>query len=46
VAMAEVKSVMPQAQLDAGIHKGFGDYWGDMPQQHREHTGRSPGGSS
>ncbi len=36
VAMAEVKSVMPQAHLDAGIHKGFGDYWGDMPEIHQE----------
>jgi molybdopterin-containing oxidoreductase family membrane subunit len=36
VAMAEVKSVMPQAHLDAGIHKGLGDYWGDMPAIHKE----------
>ncbi len=34
VAMAEVKSVMPQAGLDVGVHKGPGDYWGDVPRQH------------
>jgi molybdopterin-containing oxidoreductase family membrane subunit len=31
VAMAEVKSVMPQAQPTAHEKHGFGDYWGDMP---------------
>ncbi|UCC29388.1 MAG: DUF3341 domain-containing protein, partial [Phycisphaerales bacterium] len=39
VAMAEVKSVMPQAQLDRGIHRGLGDYWGDMPHIHDEQPG-------
>ncbi len=36
VAMAEVKSVMPQAHLVHGEHRGLGDYWGDMPGQHEE----------
>jgi len=36
VAMAEVKSVMPQARLVHGVHRGLGDYWGDMPQAHEE----------
>ena len=35
VAMAEVKSVMPQASLEYRHHRGLGDYWGDMPQLHR-----------
>jgi Ni/Fe-hydrogenase subunit HybB-like protein len=34
VAMAEVKSVMPQAALHAGGHRGQGDYHGDIPGQH------------
>jgi Ni/Fe-hydrogenase subunit HybB-like protein len=34
VAMAEVKSVMPQAGLEAGHHQGQGDYHGDIPGQH------------
>ncbi len=46
VAMAEVKSVMPQAHLEEGIHKGLGDYWGDMPQQHGEKGGHHRGGKS
>jgi Ni/Fe-hydrogenase subunit HybB-like protein len=37
VAMAEVKSVMPQATLEYRQHRGLGDYWGDMPQLHRDH---------
>jgi molybdopterin-containing oxidoreductase family membrane subunit len=37
VAMAEVKSVMPQSPLEFGVHKGLGDYWGDFPRQHEEH---------
>jgi molybdopterin-containing oxidoreductase family membrane subunit len=37
VAMAEVKSVMPQAKLVRGRHRGLGDYWGDMPEIHGEH---------
>ncbi len=37
VAMAEVKSVMPHAGLEHGEHKGFGDYWGDVPGQHDDH---------
>lgn len=45
VAMAEVKSVMPQAQLDAGVHKGLGDYWGDMPRLHNEQQSRTNGGA-
>ena len=40
VAMAEVKSVMPQAHLEFGVHRGLGDYWGDMPG---EHKGRNEG---
>lgn len=36
VAMAEVKSVMPQARLTHKIHRGLGDYWGDMPGLHDE----------
>jgi Ni/Fe-hydrogenase subunit HybB-like protein len=39
VAMAEVKSVMPQAGLERGHHRGFGDYWGDAPHLHAEHHG-------
>jgi Ni/Fe-hydrogenase subunit HybB-like protein len=39
VAMAEVKSVMPQATLERAHHRGLGDYWGDMPQLHAEHHG-------
>ncbi|MBP7147808.1 MAG: polysulfide reductase NrfD [Acidobacteria bacterium] len=35
VAMAEVKSVMPQSlELTPG-HRGLGDYWGDMPRDER-----------
>ncbi len=34
VAMAEVKSVMPQAHLQRAGHRGLGDYWGDIPRQH------------
>jgi molybdopterin-containing oxidoreductase family membrane subunit len=37
VAIAEVKSVMPHAHGERGDHKGFGDYWGDVPGQHDEH---------
>jgi Ni/Fe-hydrogenase subunit HybB-like protein len=37
VAMAEVKSVMPQAHLEYDEHKGLGDYWGDYPNIHVEH---------
>jgi len=39
VAMAEVKSVMPQAGLEHGPHRGLGDYWGDTPHLHDEHHG-------
>jgi Ni/Fe-hydrogenase subunit HybB-like protein len=35
VAMAEVKSVMPQAALDSSGHRGQGDYHGDIPGQHQ-----------
>jgi molybdopterin-containing oxidoreductase family membrane subunit len=34
VAMAEVKSVLPQAGLDRGPHHGHGQYWGEIPHQH------------
>jgi Ni/Fe-hydrogenase subunit HybB-like protein len=34
VAMAEVKSVLPQAHLDEKGHRGQGDYHGDLPGQH------------
>ncbi len=37
VAMAEVKSVMPQAGLVHDHHRGLGDYWGDAPHLHDEH---------
>ena len=36
VAMAEVKTVMPQAHLDRGVHRGVGDYWGEIPHAHDE----------
>jgi len=36
VAMAEVRSVMPQAGLEHGGHRGQGDYHGDIPAQHEE----------
>ncbi len=36
VAMAEVKSVMPTAVEGHEGHKPFGDYWGDVPEQHDE----------
>lgn len=36
VAMAEVKSVMPQAHLEYDEHRGLGDYWGDMPGAHKK----------
>ena len=36
VAMAEVKSVMPQAPLVFNGHRGLGDYWGDMPQSEQQ----------
>ena len=39
VAMAEVKSVMPQASLERAHHRGLGDYWGDTPHLHEEHRG-------
>jgi molybdopterin-containing oxidoreductase family membrane subunit len=35
VAMAEVKSVMPQSQRAAGDHLAQGDYHGDIPMQHQ-----------
>ncbi len=40
VAMAEVKSVMPQAHLEHKHHRGLGDYWGDMPGEHEGHSSR------
>lgn len=33
-AMAEVKSVMPEAGLEHGSHRGHGQYWGEIPHQH------------
>jgi molybdopterin-containing oxidoreductase family membrane subunit len=38
VAMAEVKSVLPQAGLDRGPHHGHGQYWGEIPHQHNGET--------
>ncbi len=35
-AMAEVKSVMPAAGLELGPHRGHGQYWGEIPFQHRK----------
>jgi hypothetical protein len=32
--MAEVKTVMPQAHLEHGHHRGVGDYHGDIPHAH------------
>ncbi|MEW6235567.1 MAG: NrfD/PsrC family molybdoenzyme membrane anchor subunit [Candidatus Omnitrophota bacterium] len=34
IAMAEVKTVMPQASLLYGKHRGVGDYHGDIPHAH------------
>ncbi len=34
VAMAEVKSIMPQAGLEHGGRRGFGQYWGEIPHRH------------
>jgi len=34
IAMAEVKSVMPQGGLELGPHRGHGQYWGEIPHQH------------
>ena len=36
VAMAEVKTVMPQAHVE-GLHPGKGDYWGDIPGRYDPH---------
>ena len=36
VAMAEVKSVLPQAHPPHDEHKPLGDYWGDAPRAHEE----------
>jgi hypothetical protein len=33
-AIAEIKSVMPQAGLEHGPHRGHGQYWGEIPHQH------------
>jgi len=41
VAMAEVKTVMPQAGLERGLHRGQGDYHGEIPHAHDE-KGRNP----
>ncbi|HUU82645.1 MAG TPA: NrfD/PsrC family molybdoenzyme membrane anchor subunit [Phycisphaerae bacterium] len=37
VAMAEVKSVMPQALMEGTGHRPLGDYWGDMPHPEQRH---------
>ncbi len=34
VAMAEIKSVMPQSGIYLGPHRGHGQYWGEIPHQH------------
>jgi Ni/Fe-hydrogenase subunit HybB-like protein len=34
VAMAEVKSIMPEAHLEHGEHHGLGQYWGEIPHHH------------
>jgi Ni/Fe-hydrogenase subunit HybB-like protein len=34
IAMAEVKTVMPQAHLETGHHRGVGDYHGEIPHAH------------
>jgi len=39
MAMAEIKSVMPSAHLDRGVHHGQGDYHGDIPHQHEGQFG-------
>jgi molybdopterin-containing oxidoreductase family membrane subunit len=36
IAMAEVKTVMPQAHTSHGEHHHIGDYWGDRPGAHKE----------
>jgi molybdopterin-containing oxidoreductase family membrane subunit len=43
VAMAEVKSVMPSSVEGHGDHRPFGDYWGDVPEQHDEDGHWGPG---
>jgi Ni/Fe-hydrogenase subunit HybB-like protein len=35
MAMAELKTVMPQGYLDHGPHHGHGQYWGEIPFQHK-----------
>jgi Ni/Fe-hydrogenase subunit HybB-like protein len=34
IAMAEVKTVMPEAHVHDPEHPGAGDYWGDIPQRY------------
>ena len=34
IAMAEVKSLMPEAGLEHGPHHGLGQYWGEIVNQH------------
>ncbi|MDX9752748.1 MAG: NrfD/PsrC family molybdoenzyme membrane anchor subunit [bacterium] len=41
VAMAEVKTIMPQAHLEAGHHRGVGDYHGEIPHAHEPEDGNS-----
>jgi|YNPNPStandDraft_1061719.scaffolds.fasta_scaffold05738_5 Ni/Fe-hydrogenase subunit HybB-like protein len=36
IAMAEVKSVMPEGGLELGPHRGHGQYWGEIPHQHEQ----------
>jgi Ni/Fe-hydrogenase subunit HybB-like protein len=38
-AIAEIKSVMPQAGLELGPHRGHGQYWGEIPHQHETQFG-------
>jgi Ni/Fe-hydrogenase subunit HybB-like protein len=44
VAMAEVKTVMPHAHLERGVHRGVGDYHGDVPGAHNGEMTAGPGG--
>lgn len=43
IAVAEVKSVMPQAGLERGPHRGHGQYWGEIPHQHNQAAGGKEG---
>ncbi|MEW6367559.1 MAG: NrfD/PsrC family molybdoenzyme membrane anchor subunit [Acidobacteriota bacterium] len=43
IAMAEVKSIMPKAGLDYGVHRGHGQYWGEIPHQHNQQAESAAG---